>query len=109
MRYDISQLGAAIKTARQNKNLTQIQLAEQLNISLRHLQSLENEHKTPSYNLLIRMLDHLDIPLENLMHPESSHNSIHLERLIYLLRYKCTDQEICVLTATAEALIQTRR
>ena len=52
MRDTTSNLGAAIKAARKNKQLTQMELSEELGITPRHLQAIENENKTPSYDLL---------------------------------------------------------
>ena len=49
-------LGAAIKVARQNQQLTQTELSEELDISSRHLQAIENENKAPSYELLSKIL-----------------------------------------------------
>ena len=52
MRNPTTKLGTAVKAARKNKNLTQTELSEELGITPRHLQAIENENKTPSYDLL---------------------------------------------------------
>ena len=62
MRNATSNLGTAIKAARKNKQLTQLELSEKLGITPRHLQAIENENKAPSYDLLSRMLSFLNIP-----------------------------------------------
>ena len=49
-------------TTTKNKQLTQLELSEELGITPRHLQAIENENKTPSYDLLSRMLFYLNIP-----------------------------------------------
>lgn len=54
MRNANSNLGAAVKAARKTKHLTQLELSEELGITPRHLQAIENENKTPSYDLLSR-------------------------------------------------------
>ena len=63
MRNATSNLGTAIKAARKNKQLTQLELSEELGITPRHLQAIENENKTPSYDLLSRMLSLSEAPL----------------------------------------------
>ena len=47
MRNANSNLGAAVKAARKTKHLTQLELSEELGITPRHLQAIENENKTP--------------------------------------------------------------
>ena len=78
-------LGAAIKVARQNQQLTQTELSEELDISSRHLQAIENENKAPSYELLSKKL------------------------LIYLICNKCSERDVAILLSTAEALVNTKK
>lgn len=69
MRDTTSNLGAAIKAARKTKQLTQLELSEELGITPRHLQTIENENKTPSYDLLSRMLSYLNISADGVLNP----------------------------------------
>ena len=78
MRDTTSNLGAAIKAARKTKQLTQLELSEELGITPRHLQAIENG-----------------------LTPEQ-------EQLLYLIRYKCNPRDIAVLLSTAEALVNTK-
>ena len=57
-------LGASIKIARLEKHLTQRQLADRLLISSRYLREIENSRRKPSYALLKRILQELDISLD---------------------------------------------
>jgi transcriptional regulator with XRE-family HTH domain len=54
-------LGGAIKAARKERGITQAQLAERLDITLRHLKAIENSGQKPSYDLLVRTVRELDI------------------------------------------------
>lgn len=108
MRDTTSNLGAAVKAARKNKQLTQLELSEELGITPRHLQAIENENKTPSYDLLTRMLSYLNIPAENILNPTESGMTLEQEQLLYLIRHKCSQRDISVLLSTAEALIKER-
>lgn len=49
MRDESINLGIAIKKARINKHLTQAQLAEILDVSIRHIQGIENEGKKSKF------------------------------------------------------------
>ncbi len=108
MRNSTSNLGAAIKAARKDKQLTQLELSEELGITPRHLQAIENENKTPSYDLLSRMLSYLNIPADNILNPTESELTSDQEQLLYLIRHKCDQRDIVVLLSTAKALITTK-
>jgi Uncharacterized protein conserved in bacteria len=54
-------LGAAVKYARKKKGMTQTQLSERLSITTRYLKGIENSGRKPSYSLLIRILNELEL------------------------------------------------
>ena len=108
MRNATSNLGATIKAARKSKQLTQLELSEELGITPRHLQAIENENKTPSYDLLSRMLSFLNIPADSIINSTESELTPEQEQLLYLIRHKCNQRDIAVLLSTAKALVQTQ-
>lgn len=105
MRDTTSNLGATIKAAKKNKQLTQLELSEELGITPRHLQAIENENKTPSYDLLSRMLFYLNIPADSILNTTERELSMEQEQLLYLITHKCDERDISVLLSTAEALV----
>ena len=105
MRNATSNLGTAIKAARKSIQLTQLELSEELGITPRHLQAIENENKTPSYDLLSRMLSYLNIPADSIINSTESELTPEQEQLLYLIRHKCNQRDIAVLLSTAEALV----
>lgn len=64
----LDRLGDAIKAARQERGITQAQLAERLGITLRHLKAIENSGQKPSYGLLARTVRELDISGDTVFH-----------------------------------------
>lgn len=102
-------LGAAFKVARQNQQLTQTELSEELDISSRHLQAIENENKAPSYELLSKILNRLDIPTNTVLNSTDTTRSPEQELLIYLICNKCSERDVAVLLSTAEALVNTKK
>lgn len=60
------QLGNNIKTARKNKNLSQNQLAELLDISREHLAKIETAKRTISLRLLFKLSEVLEVKEEEL-------------------------------------------
>ena len=55
-----------LKEIRLSKNLTQKELAKQLNISERHYQNIEYGKSNPSIKLALRLCDILEIDLTDL-------------------------------------------
>lgn len=108
MRESTTKLGIAIKTARKSRNLTQMELSEELGITPRHLQAIENENKTPSYDLLSRILSYLNIPADSILSANESDLTPEQEQLLYLIKHKCDHRDVSVLLSTAEALVNTK-
>lgn len=63
--FDFMPLGEAIKNAREKNGLTREQLAEQLGITPRHLQFVENEGQHQDSNYLLNLLQCLIFRLTN--------------------------------------------
>lgn len=101
-------LGSTIKAARKKKQLTQLELSEELGITPRHLQAIENENQTPSYDLLSRMLSYLNIPADIILNSSENKLTLEQEQLLYLIRHKCDQRDIAILLSTAEALIKAK-
>lgn len=56
-------VGGLLKQWRQRRRLSQLDLAGETDISARHLSFLETGRSQPSREMLLRLADHLDIPL----------------------------------------------
>lgn len=106
MRGTQIKLGMAIKTARNEMKITQSELADKLNISVRYLQTIENESQTPSYTVLERILEILNIPSSVVFESLGGESSVEKEELLYLINNRCCERDIEVLLATAKALVR---
>ncbi len=62
--FDFMELGQAIQDAREKQRITREELAEELGISARHLQSVEKEGQYPSFRLFIQLVTmfHISVP-----------------------------------------------
>lgn len=58
--FDFMPIGQAIKKAREAKKVTREQLAEIVDYSARHIQSVENEGQHPSFELFIQLITMFD-------------------------------------------------
>lgn len=54
-------VGLIIKDFRSEKGMTQKQLAKELSISVKHLNQLENGVKYPRWQMLCKILNHLEL------------------------------------------------
>jgi len=100
-------LGATIKNARQNMELTQNQLAERLGISSKYVRLIENSHKKPKYELLFRIVRELNIQPDLIFYPEKPSKDSRIEDLVRML-YRCDDQSITIIRATVKAMLEVR-
>ena len=60
MKIDYKQLGIRIKKARENKNMTQQQLAELTGLSNNYISNIERNRSIPSLQTLVTICDVLD-------------------------------------------------
>ena len=67
MRFNPVECGKRMKALRESKNLTQMQLAEQLNISLNHVNALEHARRLFSIDLVIEISAFFDVSLDYLL------------------------------------------
>ena len=63
--FDFTPIGLAIKKAREAKKITRERLVENLGISTRHLQSVENEGQFPSFKLfIVKLITMFDVSVD---------------------------------------------
>lgn len=75
-----------IALKRKEKNLTQGQLAEILNISNKTISKWETGKSMPDYSLINPLCEALDIVVSELLEGQASYNSMNEKQLIDLLR-----------------------
>lgn len=68
--FDFTPIGQAIKKARNTEHMTRESLAELLDYSVRHVQSIENDGQFPSIQLLFFLARRFHISLDQFLFPE---------------------------------------
>ncbi len=97
----MKKLGNAIWDARNARGLTQEALAEMVDITLSHMQHIENGHRNPSVKVLFQLAQCLDLSLDALIFPDRPEcPAIHTDGL--------TQEEIGALARLAD-LMRNRR
>lgn len=109
MRCTQIKLGNAVKAARRKGRLTQSELSEELGVSVRYLQNIENEGTAPSYAVLERIFDVLNISANAVFGPEEGQMTQEKEQLLYLINHRCTLEDIEVLLSVAERLVEEKK
>ena len=67
MRFDPVECGKRIKSLREEKGFTQMELAEELNITLNHLKAIENARRACSNHLLVELHLFFEVSLDYLI------------------------------------------
>ena len=104
---DANSLGKALKAARKARKLTREKVAESVGISPRHLSSLENEGKRPSFNLLYRLVRALGMSADTIFYPEIEDESDEITQLTRRLSL-CDQADLRIINATLTAILENK-
>ena len=102
----LNRIGAIIKRARQNKRLTQIELAELVGISRRHVLAIEKGDNYPGLETLYLLIHALGISADQIFRPESVNRSIEDDLLIHTI-LSCSEKNRRIVNRSVLSLIQT--
>lgn len=69
--FDFWELGQAIQKAREQQRITREELAEELGISARHLQSIEKEGQYPGFPLFIQLVTMFHISVDQYIYSDN--------------------------------------
>ena len=100
--FNTSYMGAIFKAARKRADMTQEQVAEQVDITPRFLMGLEKGEKRPSLEVLLR-LAHL-LPGDALIHPQLSFVDEEDQELLRLFM-ELTARDKKVILATVREML----
>ncbi|MGM9649951.1 MAG: helix-turn-helix domain-containing protein [Butyricicoccaceae bacterium] len=98
-------LGNAIRSARIRQGLTHEELAEQLDITPTHLKHIESEHRRPSIEVLLKIMECLHLSLDALVFASPSESS-ELRRETELLLYSCDERELRIINDLIHSLLR---
>lgn len=100
-------LGALVKSARLENEMTQEELAEKIGIGPRYIVGIENEGKLPSFEVLYQLVRVLNLSADAIFYPEMRIENAKYDGLKRLLN-RCSDKDIRAITALAKALLEDR-
>ena len=82
----LNYMGAILKAARFDNNLTQDEVAERVGITTRCLMGIENEGKCPALDVWFRLIRTLHISADAIVYPENTAEKQMDEQLLYMIR-----------------------
>ena len=106
--FDFIELGQAIMKAREQQRITREELAEELGISARHLQSIEKEGQYPSFRLFIQLVTMFHISVDQYIHPESPIGKTTLRRRLDVLLDTFDDAELTIIAGKAQGICKAK-
>lgn len=86
---DYSRLGLRIKEIRQNRGLTQDNLAEIVSCNTSHISNIENSHTKVSLNVLLAIANALNTSIDFLLSDQYSNSSLALDNAILKALQDC--------------------
>ena len=103
-KFDFTPVGQDIKQAREEKGMTREQIAEIVDYGPRHIQSIENEDKTPSVDLLFQLAEILDISLDRHIVTDKPPAKSSIRRRVDTWMDGLNDKDLLIIEAVAKAI-----
>lgn len=106
--FNFMPIGQAIKKAREQSGLTREQLSEQLDITPRHLQSVENEGQHPSFQLFVQLVTKFNISADQYIFLCKQTERTSLRRQVDTILDTFDDKELTIIDGTAKAICKAK-
>lgn len=100
-KIDFAYFGKLVRNARVKNNMTQQELANELKISTRHINNIENKGEKISLDLFLKIAMYFDISIDHLLHKNCDISSAEKLKLII---ESLSNEDNQVLLAAAERL-----
>ena len=104
MAFHPKQFGIVLRNARMDKNLTQAELAEILDISLSYLKDLERFRNDPSYKIFERVIRYFNLSADMVIYPDRSLDDNTYQKIKRLL-VRCNEEQLRTILMTIETLL----
>lgn len=104
MSFHPKQFGIVLKNARMDKNLTQAELAENLDISLSYLKDLERFRNNPSYELLEKVIHYFNLSADTIFYPMKNQDSNTYKKVEQLMN-QCDETQLQTVLLYIETIL----
>ena len=97
-------LGDAVRRAREELSLTQLEVAEAADIDVRTVLNIENYKGNPKLEVLFPLVRALKMDSREIFHPEMLRDNPSIRRLRFILE-ECTEEEAAALVPAVESIL----
>lgn len=108
-RIDLADLGARVRQARTNRNLSQVELAEACGISVPYISDIERGKKCFSVDILIRIAHALQVSADWLLRLDTPQTQYAVNSDAADILLDCTSEESVILLEVMQATKQSLR
>lgn len=106
MALDNKEIGQRIKYRRQEKELSQEELADRVGSIAQYISKVETGTKTPSLEMLVLIANALDTTANDLLGENLTHNSSEIDKHLHDILWDCNADEKGILIKTLQHLKQ---
>jgi transcriptional regulator with XRE-family HTH domain len=106
--FDFSELGQAIKEARNKKDMTRDEAAALIPIDPRYLTNIENKGKNPSLQVFYKLVTLFELSVDQFFYPSTTPNRSTLRRQLDNLLDNLDDKDLIILEATTSGIIKSK-
>ena len=99
----LDRLAAAIRTARNQREMTQETLSDLSGVSVRHIGKIEKGEINPSFEVLLSLVTALKISFDTLFYQDSAEEQSDINELVALYLF-CPDQGRRVMMSATRAI-----
>ena len=107
-KLDFTPIGQVLKQAREAKDITREQISEIVDYVPRHIQSIENEGKSPNIDLLFQLAELLDVSLDQHIFKDKPSVKSSIRRRVDKLLDDLPDKDLIVVEATVKGILKAK-
>ena len=107
-KIDFSPYGAAIKTARTGQKESRNKVGNEMYLSPRYLANIENNGQHPSLQIFLELMSRYHISVDQFLFGDTADGKSTVRRQLDALVDELTDQEIGIILATVQAVLDAR-
>ena len=101
---DLQKFGKRLKSLRIDRDLTQLELAEILDLSLSYLKDLERFKNTPSLEVFAKTIQYFNLSADTVIYPDKNLNNSTYQKIQRRL-LQCDEKQLKIILALIDAVL----
>ncbi|MDR1891494.1 MAG: helix-turn-helix domain-containing protein [Oscillospiraceae bacterium] len=108
-KYDFSNIGKAIKTAREARRMPRSEVSKIVDLDPRYIMSVENKGQHPSFQKFYELVTLFNVSVDRFFYPDSNSGSSDRRRQIEAALDDLDEKDLVVLESTISGLLEAKR